>query len=97
MHVHTQEPGWVFPQLRFLVYENTPGTTDRGWETPPGVVKMKKVFQCQLLLGGESEKQRENKVVEENEPPHQETDSWKSVWSNVGYKLKRALSELEAQ
>lgn len=68
-----------------------------GGKPPPGVVKMKKVFQCQLLLGGESEKQRENKVVEENEPPHQETDSWKSVWSNVGYKLKRALSELEAQ
>lgn len=58
---------------------------------------MKEVFQCQLLLGGESEKPKENKVVGETEPPHQETDSWNSVWSDVGYKLKRALSELEAQ
>lgn len=31
---------------------------------------MKEVFQCQLLLGGESETQRENKVEEENEQSH---------------------------
>ncbi len=43
-------------------------------------------------------------MMEENEPSHQETDSWSSVcvcvcvcvWTS-GYKLKRALLELEAR
>lgn len=56
---------------------------------------MKEVFQCQLLLGGESELQRENKVEEENEKSH--GTLCVCVWSNVGYMLKRALSVLEAQ
>jgi len=63
LHVHTQEPGWVFPQLWLLVYDCIPSETLR--ERPIEGGEMKEVYQCQLLLGGESKKPWENKVVEE--------------------------------
>lgn len=96
MHVHTQEQGWEFPQLRFLVYDTFLQKTLRdrqieGGKTPPEWWRWRKSFSVSCCW-----EERVKNQGGGGKWAASSGDSWNSVWSDVGYKLKRALSELEA-